>query len=138
VRRLRQVASVMLAAGLAAVAGWSSTKGSEAQAPEPSAAPKPEPVQFRPELNGTPDATHRAIAAEVPGFGGFSFSRSDPTRLNVYLKDPVAERGPITASLEAHFGDHPSFDPTKIDVIQGQYSYRELQAWHDLVTTNSF
>ena len=133
--RLKQAASVFVAAGLAAVAGWSTTRGGEAQTTDPIVpapippTPIPEPIPGGPTYNSLD--VHLALAQEIPGFGGY-FWDPQRDRLQVYLMNPEAETALLIAKLTQWFGEHPAIGPniaSRIDVLPGQYNFAVLEEW---------
>lgn len=73
------------------------------------------------------------LARTVPGFGGFFLDNGVPT---VFLTN-VNERGAAEAALGG-FARARGIGVAHIRVVQGQYSYRELEGWHRLVTDDAF
>lgn len=66
----------------------------------------------------------------VPGFGGYFI---EDERLKVYLTEPVRDSSAVRSNLASQLSDRAFYDESKIDVIQGQYGFLELQEWHDRI-----
>ena len=73
------------------------------------------------------------LARTIPGFGGFFLDNGVPT---VFLTN-VNERGAAEAALGS-YARAKGIGVAHIRVAQGQYSYRELEGWHRLVTDDAF
>ncbi len=134
---VKTLAKLALTAALGIASSfWFSTRPASVQTPggDPNG-PNKGPVEFDPEVSGTPDATQRAVARDVPGFGGFFINPAKPDRLQVFLIDPERSTDAVKASLSTHLKDYPSFDLGKVDILQGQYGFAQLQAWQDRLTT---
>src|SRR5262245_59855280 len=73
------------------------------------------------------------LARTIPGFGGFFLDNGVPT---VFLTD-VKERGALEAALGS-YTRAKGLGVAHIRVVQGQYSYRQLDTWHRAVTDDAF
>ena len=73
------------------------------------------------------------LATRIPGFGGYFLDHGIPT---VYLTD-VTKRGDVEAALGG-FARVRGLGASDIRVIQGQYSYKDLDTWHRAVTLDAF
>jgi hypothetical protein len=75
-----------------------------------------------------------AVAAAVPGFGGYFLDASGAPA--VYLLDP-AQRPAAEAALAAFLASR-GFSAADLVVLQGQYEYAQLDAWYRLSRNSAF
>jgi hypothetical protein len=85
--------------------------------------PATAPIQDQGPALQTPAPKLETLASRIPGFGGYYLDNGVPT---VYLTD-VSKRGEV----EDAFG-------SRIRVVQGRYSYKQLDTWHRAVTLDAF
>jgi hypothetical protein len=118
----QQSTAVRLLAAAALVAVAACSDGTRSTGPEPT--PILRPAQA-PDL-GT-------LGRTVPGFGGLFIDNGVPT---VYLTD-VTKRGAAERALGA-FAQTRGVAPGEIRVLQGRYSYGDLDRWTQAVSYEAF
>ena len=93
-----------------------------------------------PALNSAPPQLQAAqapdldlLARTIPGFGGLFLDQGVPT---VYLTNPT-DRGPLERVLGG-FAQLRGVAPGQIKVLQGRYTYQELDRWTRQVSNDAF
>ncbi|MDZ4701281.1 MAG: hypothetical protein SH809_16335 [Rhodothermales bacterium] len=76
-----------------------------------------------------------AIVETVPGFGGFYFGGLNGTgNLHIYLLEPDQQAAEAARGLLAGIFDSAVFTNARVVPVQGQYDYRQLYDWRDIVS----
>ena len=118
----RRSTPVRVLAAVTLVAAAACSDGTRSTGPEPA-----------PILRGVQAPDLGTLARTVPGFGGLFLDKGVPT---VYLTD-VTKRGAAERMLGA-FAQSRGFAPGEIRVLQGKFSYGDLDRWSQAVTFEAF
>ena len=112
---------------LALLAGVILATGACRDDSEPTGPGVPDPSSALQAAQATTGDPLGAYARRIPGFGGFFIDGSyQPT---VYLKNPQQQRATAQQVLSGAMREF-GFAPSQLRVLQGQYTYLQLAAWH--------
>jgi hypothetical protein len=115
-----------LVALLTIISGCSLFQSQKVPMPPPQATCEEAPETFAPYMD---------LAQRVPAFGGMFFEH-DNNILYVYLTD-LSQEEALKQAIKELYGPRwleLLMYPQEIRVLQGQYSYLQLKAWHDCLS----